>query len=355
MACTLFVYGQSEDHLAGLFSIGGSYHKGFIFAHSNDVENTANSFPWGFQLDLNWLKRNKATWDNCYCFPRTGVMIQYFNYDNLVLGHGLNLAGFIEPIFFPRSRLNLSIKGMAGFGFANRPYHIDKNPNNRSYSMPVNGFGALGLGIHYRATSRIKLHAYAHYNHISNGGLKEPNKGVNWPTAAIGLDYSLQPHYLPTREKTNNKNWKSKPIRIETGLFISSKTIQPGEKKRWLIGGGYIQASKQVGIFNALNLATEIWYDDVHAARLKRFNANNISSTRVGLLAGNELLMGKFIFSQQLGVYIFNESRDYPLLYQRYGLMYQFSKQISAGININAHLYIAKFMDFRVSYNIGKK
>lgn len=348
-------YSQSDQNLPGLFSVSTSYHKGFIFAHSADVENTANSFPWGFQLDLNWLKRNQRTWDNCYCYPRTGVMIQYFNYDNTVLGHGLNVAGFIEPLFFPHARVNLSLKGMTGLGFANNPHHIERNPSNMSYSLPMNGFVAMGLGVHVRATSRIKLHAYANYNHISNGGLKDPNRGINWPTASIGLDYSLQPHYLPVREKTKNKDWKSKPIRLETGFFLSSKTIQPGEKRRWLIGGGYVHAAKQVSIFNALNVAAEVWYDDAHAARLRRNGTEGISSTRAGLLAGNELLMGKFIFSQQVGIYLFAETPNYPLLYQRYGLMYHFNNRLALGVHVNAHLHVAKFMDFRLGYNISKR
>jgi hypothetical protein len=346
-------FAQNLDNLPAIFSIGGSYHKGFIFAHSADVENTANSFPWGMQLDLNWHKRNQRTWDNCYCYPRTGLMIQYFNYDNTVLGHGLNIAGFIEPYFFAHNKLSLSLKGMAGLGLVDNPFHPLRNPSNMSYSLPVNGFVAAALGTHFRATDRIKFHAYVFYNHISNGGLKDPNRGINWPTASIGFDYSFQPHHLPIREKIKNTNWKNKPLRWETGMYLSSKTIQPGEKRRWLIGGGYVQASKQVSIFNAINAGVELWYDDADAARQKRNNIEGLSSTRAGLFAGNELLMGKFIFSQQLGYFLFNENPNAPALYQRYGLMYHFNNKIATGINVNAQLHVAKFLDFRIAYSFN--
>jgi hypothetical protein len=32
----------------------------------------------------------------------------------------------------------------------------------------------------------------AQYNHISNGGIKEPNKGLNYPTVAGGFHYYLE-------------------------------------------------------------------------------------------------------------------------------------------------------------------
>ena len=45
------------------------------------------------------------------------------------------------------------------------------------------------------------LTASGNYNHISNGGLKQPNKGINYPTLALGLDYIPNPILIQNREK----------------------------------------------------------------------------------------------------------------------------------------------------------
>jgi hypothetical protein len=348
---TLLWASPPDSTLHSLFSVGASYHRGFIFAHSTDVQNTAGSYPWGIQLDFNWQKRNQQTWDNCYCYPRTGVVVQYFNYDNAVLGSSLNVAAYIEPYFNYRQKLNVSLKAFAGLSYLTNPFDSTENPTNMSYSLPVSGYIALGFGLHYRVSPKINLHLYGNYNHISNGGIKDPNKGINWPTASIGIDYAFEPYYMPAREKTRNKNFKNKPIRFETGVFATSKTVQNGEKQRWMIGGVYGHAAKQVSLINALNMGAEIWYDASLAEKMRRAGDTTTSAWRAGIPLGNEFLMGKFVFSQQIGIYLYNPSGNFPAIYQRYGLMYQPGNRFSFGINLLAHAQVANFLDFRLGYN----
>lgn len=334
-----------------LFSYGLSTHRGFIFAHSKDVQNTDGSYPWGLQLDLNWHKRNQKTWDECYCYPRTGLQLQYFNYDNSILGHSLHANAYIEPYFNYANRLQFSLKGMAGLAYLTNPYHPVRNPTNMSYSLPVSGFVALGLGAHYRISKRIKSHVYANYNHISNGGIKDPNKGINWPTLSVGFDYAVEDIQFPQREKTNNKNYRTKPLRYDIGAYVSSKTVKAGEKARWPIYGIMAQASKQVSMINALSGGVELWADHALEERLNREQLKH-SHVRSGIFFGNEFLMGRFLLSQQMGVYIYSPSPFFDQLYQRYGLIYRFTSHSGIGVNVLAHRQVANFLDFRYVYTL---
>src|SRR5262245_12741095 len=67
---------------ASIYSVGLGVHYGFVFAHSDKVQNTKGSKPWGIELDLNKQLLKNKSWDECWCFPRTGFVISYFNLDN---------------------------------------------------------------------------------------------------------------------------------------------------------------------------------------------------------------------------------------------------------------------------------
>lgn len=330
-------------------SLSASIHKGFIFAHSKDVENTTGSYPSGIQLEYTKQLLDDKTWQTCNCYPRNGYFIQYFDYDNAVLGKSIHLGTYIEPYWGYGKRLGGSLKGMAGLGYFTNPYNPTSNPTNQSYSLPISAYIALGLGIHVRVSPRYQLSLYGNYNHVSNGGIKDPNKGINWPTMSLGLNYIIQSAIPPTHQRVSF-NRTTAIGEWETFLFWSSRTLKAGEKQRWQIVGLGGQYRRQFSKINALTLGGELWYDYSLQERLRRDEFNSASSFRSGILGGNEFLMGKFSLSQQLGVYLINPSGYFTLLYQRYGLAYKVHKKWSIGTNVLVHGHVANFLDFRLIY-----
>jgi len=330
-------------------SIGASFYRGFIFAHSKDVENTAGSNPIGFQLEWNKQLLDEKTWQICNCFPRKGFLFQYFDYDNIILGKSAHLVTYIEPYWGYGRRISASLKGMSGLAFLSNPYSSIKNPTNQSYSLPLAVYVSLGLGFHARVTKKLNVNMYANYNHISNGGIKDPNKGINWPTMSIGFDYIMQSVVLPPRTKhTYDKSSALKTWEIIP--FWSSRTLVAGEKKRWHIFGIAGLYTKQVAHISALTFGAEVWHDYSLQERLNRDTTNGASATRLGGLAGHVFLMGKISLSQQLGVYILNPSNYFPLLYQRYGLQFKLNRNWSIGTNVLVHGHVANFLDFRLAH-----
>jgi hypothetical protein len=118
-----------------------------------------------------------------------------------------------------------------------------------------------------------------------------------------------------------------------------------------MIGGITAQVSKQTGIFNALTLGAEWNIDNSLRERLKRDGKTDISNQRAAITGGHEFLMGKIIFSQQLGVYLFNPSGYFDPVFQRYGLLYRLSDNLGVGMNVLAHRQVANFLDFRIIFS----
>ncbi len=335
-----------------VFSIGLGVQHGFIFAHSEAVQNTKGARPTGVEAILSWQRTDSAIWNLCNCYPRKGLLLSYYDYDTKILGKSITAAYFLEPTYKINNRTFFSFRGAGGISYLTNPFDSIKNPANQSYSTTMSVYLLVGVGVWYKLNESWWLNSSANYQHESNGGMKEPNKGINWPTAGIAISYQPKAVNYFTGIRSSEKFWKNNKIRWDAALFGVARRTQTesGSSRKALVGFSAI-ASKQVGRINAITAGTEIYRDAKLSYRLKS-DSIDASSIKAGLLAGHEFLLGKFIFSQQLGVYVFDQTPYYDRLYHRWGLIYNISYKIGAGINLKVHKQVAEFADLRFIYRL---
>ena len=338
-----------------IFSGGIGLQHGFIFAHSEAVENTKGSNPTGVEAILSWQRADSAIWNLCNCFPRKGLLLSYYDYDNRVLGKSISAAYFLEPSYMLSRNAFFAFKGAAGLSYLTNPFDSLKNPGNRSYSSNINAYLLLGLGLWFRLGDQWWLNTSINYQHESNGGLREPNKGVNWPTAGFALSYQRDNRPYYTGGRTRQKFWIGRPARWDATLFgIARRDLdERGQSRRLPLVGGAVQGARQVGRISNLTLGVEGYYDEELRLQLKR-DSIDASPVKAGLLAGHEFILGKFLFTQQLGMYVFDQTPYYDRLYHRWGLQYR-TGRIGIGLNLKAHRQVADFADLRVSYSVCKE
>ncbi|MBK7854556.1 MAG: acyloxyacyl hydrolase [Bacteroidetes bacterium] len=329
--------------------IGAGLHYGFIFAHTKEVENTDGSKPYGIEVDFfKQLIKNPA-WDECRCYPRTGLVLSYFDFDSRILGKGINAGWYVEPFFSVKHRLNISMKGVAGVSYLNKPYNTKTNPENNSYSTRVSFYLAMGLGLNFKINSTLSTKLSAYYNHSSNGAVKEPNKGINWPATTLHVYYTLRRAEFPEVKKKKLAEYRKLPVRKEAYMFASQRLLR-NENTHYFITGAGFNSGKQISGMNALTAGVEAVADYTVRKRLERDGGNENNFLQAGINLGHEFLMGKFTFSQQLGIYILEPSGYFDDVYQRYGLTYFLNKHLGAGISLKAHRQVAAFLDGRVLY-----
>ncbi|MCU0354888.1 MAG: acyloxyacyl hydrolase [Cytophagales bacterium] len=349
---------QAQDTTAvspRVFSVGLSGQYGFIFAHTQDVENTRGARPWGVQATFVWQRTDAQSWNTCACYPRQGLLLGYYNYDSPVLGHSAKAAYFLEPAFRITSRLSGLVRGIGGAAYLTDPYHPVRNPLNQSYSLPVSIYIAFGLGLNYQLTPRYRLNAQAVYEHISNGGMKEPNKGINYPMMSLGLEYALNPVAIPERSRAAGRAAGPFPWQWEAYGFASSRTPGFGQKRRYFIGGAGVLVRKRVGRIHAFNAGLEGYADFASRERMRQDSVNGRSHLRIGLLAGHDFVLGRFLFSQQLGVYVFNQIPYFSRVYHRWGLTYALDDRWAVGFNLKAHRHVANFIELRAVRKLGQR
>lgn len=339
------------------FVIGLQSHYGSILIHSQAVRQIQNSYPLGLEIDISWHKNKEQQWNNCHCYPRIGLAINYFYYDNPeVLGNGIAAVYYVEPFFRAHKKLSFSVRAGMGITYLTNPYDEVTNPTNQSYSTPVNAFQTLNLALNYKLNKKVNLNLSANYNHLSNGGVKVPNKGINFPSAGLGFDYIFNPQPFLKRTKKTFKDTGERKQRLGVDVLGFLKSYRSGEATTHLIWGGSVNYSYQIGKISALTTGAELIINGVVREELRRKGIQSKSPARVGLLLGHEFLMGRYRFSTQMGIYAYRPYRDnnHDLLYQRYKLTYTFSNGLYIGGSLKAHRHVADYMDFRLGYSLEK-
>jgi hypothetical protein len=333
--------------------LGLRSHYGFIIPHSKSIANVSDANPFGLELNISKVFLKQSSWEKCYCESQAGLSISYFNFNNpTVLGSAMSTAIYFEPLIAAKNKLFYSVRGSLGFSYLTKIYDVSQNPDNQFFSMPISFILGATFNVYYRVKPNLLLNFAANYNHISNGGFKQPNKGMNFPTIGIGLDYAWQSISLPDRVGITKRPVDYR-LRKQLWAFGSLKTVNEPDSLPTVhttIYGVAGLLSKHIGRYNALQVGVEIVADGFAKETLQRKNSNLDHHQVIGLI-GHELWLGRFVFSQQFGVYIYSPYRNSPdFLYQRYGLFYQLTPHLLVGASLKAHRQVADIFDIRVGW-----
>jgi hypothetical protein len=342
------VYGQKPFPAdSTILYIGSQAYYGFIIPHRTNLRPLVqDTNPWGFSLELSRLRYKQAAWNACNCYSQNGLALMYFNFDDPeVLGSSVNLAVFAEP-HLTLKNFNMSFRAGLGLSFLTEVYHVESNPENVFFSRTMSGLLLLQLTNRIWLSENFGVRLSAAYHHISNGGSKQPNLGMNFPTISFGAEYSIGRIRLVPREK---HHVSKKTVQYYAGLFFTTRKIPENEDQRkpllGLSGGFFKPFARMHGIGLELEL--------VHDWSLKEQNkqsAEYIDHRVVSGLLRHHFLFGKFDFSQALGLYLYKKYPTEYNIFQRYLLEYRITKNIQLGFSLKAHFVTSEQMDMRVSY-----
>jgi hypothetical protein len=339
---------QNQNPLTGI-TVG--FHYGSMYIQNKYVKNTEGAKPIGIELLYTKQLRDEKSWQQNRCYFNSGIGINYFNYNNSILGQSASLFYIFEPQVKLGKKLKIFGSTNLGLTFLTNPHKNSSNNLNLSYSLPISFNLVFGAGIQYPLSKNFQLGLAGHFVHISNGGLQEPNRGVNLTSINLRLTYNPSDNEL--------KNFIKKPFiyknksRLDLGFYGSNKNIDVNDDERFFIFGFSANYSKQIGRFYALTSGLEVLTDKVTEERLKR-NKLNKSNIRSGLLVGQEFLFGRFVVSQQLGYYLINDTKYFNEFYQRAGVCYYTRSNIAFGFSLLTHTYNPNFMDIRLLYSFNK-
>lgn len=344
-----------SDQPGRIFSMGGRLHSGFIIPHSKDIVNVSGSNPYGLELQAVWLMTDEWHVRRSGMVSKRGVSLHLFDFDNRgVLGQGVSVTPFVQPVFWPHRRFRASLQTGLGFVWLNRVYDAETNPTNLFFSFPLSMLAMVNLYGEYAVTPHWEVSAGFNYNHISNGGMKQPNKGMNFPTFNVGAAYTWRPQAIqrPPRDGA----WRQEPRHygyLQAAASVKNTPVtdaHPDIKPCLLLGGAAVFGSR-IGRLSALAAGAEWIHDGFQREMLDR-EGLDLSAWKVSLLFGHELLVGRVRFASHLGAYLYSPAPNIDPVYHRHGLHYRFGRRLWIGGSLKAHRHIADVFDLRASWMI---
>lgn len=343
---------EADSNTLRSFGISASYT--YALAHTPEIDEVKGSRPIGLSFSYQKQYLDSLTWEHCGCFPRAGILGGWFHLDDPgTLGNSYFLSGFAEPFVWTGRKVDLSLRGVFGGAYQDTPYHPDKNPKNQAYSTHASFFLQVGLHSHIRISPNSTIKVSAVYDHSSNGGVAKPNKGLNHPGFSVGYEYALSSIGFPDHPAPSKGVQRERP-RIDLAFLGGGKSVGTDHSTFYPFGGHAIKYAYPLSSLHTITLGGE-WLVD--GALKERMRTKGISADhqRGSIAIGHEFLMGRFIFSQQVGAYLYDPSGLDDRIYHRWGLTYHLTERYFMGIGLKAHRHIADFIDIRLGISIGKE
>lgn len=178
--------------------------------------------------------------------------------------------------------------------------------------------------------------------------MKVPNMGINFPTVSAGLEYfpgafpALDQAYVPDRKSPQGNSYLM--FQIITGY----KNVYSEDTWSWGVSSRFI---RQLRTFYGLNAGAELIMDKGEK-RMIGIEDKDVDYKRFAVTAGQDFYLGRVVFSQYLGFYLYSPYKAEAPVYQKYELSYGISPGVLFGVFLKAHAADAELFGFAVNYRV---
>jgi len=340
LAVGMLMMGGASAQVVQKFNL--ETHYGFIIPHAEELVPISNTNPIGFQFSYSRMGLSKEAWEVCNCFFEWGFQFNYHDFNNpSVLGRAYTTSTFFEPILFRQDKWNLSIRSGIGLSYLTQVYHEETNPENTFFSAPLSFLLFVQPKLNYRLTENLDGNLSVVYNHISNGGQSQPNRGMNYPMVGLGVTY------FPNRMDFPSFSPKSltRGMRYYAEVFGTRRQNPVRDDREFALGVG-VGAYHTLTEINALGLGGEFIQDQ---------SLNLAFEDESGFIAApfvsHHLLFGRFEFAQRFAYYAAKpEGYNDHTFYQRYILQYRVWQGLHLGASLKTHGHVAENVDIRMQW-----
>jgi len=276
-------------------------------------------------------------WHHLYGLPAYG-----FGVSMASLGSGVSRPVDAYTFFsWPFAHLNEQVQVTTDFGMGVSWNWKAFNQRTNSYASVLgsnmNARIDWGFYLRYIATPQTSLYAGVDFTHRSNGGVSQPDQGINVIGPSVGLRYNLTP------ERTVRPADDAPPFHPswEYVVGVAGGRKNALDERNYLdhdFGAGTVTAAVQRQFYRYGKVAGgfDLMYDGSSDARGDVLDADLVRQgafgdrLAVGLYGGYEHIIGRFGAIVQAGYRVFNgsDSLNAPAVYERFAWRFRFSDRV---------------------------
>jgi hypothetical protein len=336
--------GQQADKRNSIRYMSGALHAGQLQIHSSKIEHFRGVMPVGFGLDFSWKFTSSGAYELCRCYPLLGVSLNYWDFGHDALGSAVSALFYVEPVLFSPWGADLSLKTGLGVSYMDNPHDEETNPENIVYSTPVAFPLMAGLSLDYPVADRWAVRLSAMFQHISNGGVNQPNLGINYTTLGFGVSYKIDDERIPFHPELDSFD-VSVGERGFRYRFIAGLKEPEGIEDKASVLGLMAEYHDQFARINGWSAGVMGELDTSRPGSL------SLKKGRLSAVAGHHFILGRFDFGQTAGVYLLRGHSTHSPWFQYYTLDYGLSDLMEVGVGLKAHGKVAEYLGVRLSFS----
>lgn len=365
------------------FSIKVEPFIGAYLMKSGNMKDIDPNPPSGIHFGIEFPSTQQRPWQQYLNNPTVGLGISYIDLGDKVMGQAIAMYPYIMINGVRSEHFNLKVKIGSGLAGINEHYYTteDKPIPNKTFSTTINAYLTAGLNLEFPITRNFMINGELGFFHMSNGRMKEPNKGANVLYGGVGLVATIN----PTEEEQKAIEYPDLPYRWSINLTASSgiHAADQTDPKRFAIFSLHAGAIYSTCNWHGIGIGADLFYNDAIGNPLTN-RGMYITTTerwkrmRGGLSLNNEFKFGNFTAMVDWGVYLFNPVRnlynnDHPIYgrgprplfykstevgvneafhYIRFGVKYRIFDNIYLQALAKTHMHICELIEFGISYQI---
>ncbi len=343
------------------------FNYGFIYAHHLELEIFNSHLP-AFEINLQQETFGKHKWERAYAYPLIGVSFWYSGLGKSpYLGSAYAIYPFINFPLYRRNSFLMTFRFGLGIGYLTKKFDRISNYKNLVIGSHLNAAVNLTFEIRYRLNQRLTISGGFGLQHFSNGSLKLPNYGLNFPLANVGLAYRLarENNFIGDRFIAPTDPFEAivkHSVEFNFGAAIGSKNMQAILKQNFLVYHIYENTFFPVSRKSKVGFGLDLSYDGSHVAILESRGVDVSNKTKIlrpGINAAYELGLSKLSLIFNLGCYLGGQEKSNGPLYEKISFQYNISKHIFANVMLKVHFgradYIGWGFGYRFVHLYGKK
>ncbi len=313
-------------------------------------------------VEFAWLKQTygRYDWEQQRHYPVWGFGATFLHYGiDSIYGSAIGFYPLLQLKLINGKRLSWTFRGGLGLGYVTR--HFERGPVwdtvNNAIGSAWNNFSSFSTDLRYRVNPNWSLQLGLSFCHLSNAAMKQPNLGVNFYGAHVGLRYWPDGDQ-PARVQRERKRLRNRfLVQARAGFAFNESGHGDGPVYPTYIGSLFL--SRRYHNLNKVFIGVDYSYHTSIYA-FQRNNEINIgkeaaNSWKSAVFVGHEWMIGRLGFVAQVGVYVkeamlrlspFYEKLGYNvyLIQQEHGAL----KELCLTGLLKTHLADAELVEFGI-------
>jgi hypothetical protein len=326
----------------------GSYS--VFMAHRHNLKAYPNAHFGMYELNLAKKVSGKYRWHLLYHYPIVGASLYFTNMGkNKYTGSAFATFAYIQFPYLRFKKSSVNFKLALGPGWVEKKFDRVANYKNVVTGTHLNAAIQLTQSYQWQIGAHQNLAFGICLTHFSNGAYKLPNLGINM--AGIQLTYQYQ--FKEVKKALTDTITFSKKMKYQVAYSAGLKQVYPVLGKQYFLQNLSLIVFNQYKEKGSVGLLFDLFKDDsVINQMMYDTDSTNNGKTNVQLGIGGvyEFAIDRFTIPLAAGIYVYNNYRELPLMYLKFGLNYYITKKIHLSFNLKSHYAKADYFSYGVGY-----